>query len=272
VYQLRSHRLGELTSPEIADAISRGVDVAILPVGSTEQHGPHLPLATDSLHTFAVLERVAQALPAILAPLLPIGRAEHHMAFAGTMSVKHETLHALVRDCCESLFQHGFRHVLIYSGHGGNAAPLARIVDDLVHEDGERSIIGCTDWDVYDGALFPCAESLGVGKFAAGWHAGELETSMILRLDPNLVLMERAAPDFLGNLAEVRERLMSEGIQCIAPSGVLGDPRFATREHGEAYLEALTESVIRFFRGALDKVWANERRDDSAGGRPRVAG
>jgi creatinine amidohydrolase/Fe(II)-dependent formamide hydrolase-like protein len=269
---LRSHRLGDLTSPEIADAISRGIDVAILPVGSTEQHGPHLPLATDSLHTFAVLERVAQALPALVAPLLPIGRAEHHMAFAGTMTVRQETLHALIRDCCDSLFLHGFCHVLIYSGHGGNAAPLARIVDDLVHEDAERSIIGCTDWGVYDRALFPRAEALGVGKFAAGWHAGELETSMILALAPDLVLMDRAAPDFLGDLADVRERLMSAGIQAVAPSGVMGDPQSATSDHGEAYLDALTDSITRFFRRELEKRSANERLDNTNGERPRVAG
>ncbi len=162
--------------------------------------------------------------------------------------------------------------MLGYSGHGGNAAPLARIIDDLVREDAGRSIIGCTDWGVYDGALFPCAESLGVGKFAAGWHAGELETSMILKLAPELVLMDRAAPDFLGDLAEVRERLMGAGVQAIAPSGVLGDPRSATPEHGSAYLDALTDSITRFFRRELDRRSASERLDITSGERPRVAG
>jgi len=256
--QLRSHNLADLTSPEVADALLRGIDVVILPVGSIEQHGAHLPLATDSLHTVAVLERVARKLPAVLAPLMPVGRADHHMAFAGTMSLKPETLHALVRDCCDSLFQHGFRHVLIYSGHGGNAAPLARIIDDLMRENAGRSIIGCTDWGIYDGALFPCADAFGVSTFAAGWHAGELETSMILALDADLVLMERAAPGFLGNLADVRGKLMSEGIQAIAPSGVLGDPRAATREHGQAYLEALTENITRFFHDELEKGRAGD--------------
>jgi creatinine amidohydrolase len=259
--------LGELTSPEIAEAIAAGIDVALLPVGSTEQHGAHLPMATDSIHTFAVLERAADALPALVAPLLPIGRAEHHMAFAGTMSVKQETLHALVRDCCESLFAHGFRRVLIWSGHGGNAGPLARIVEALRAEMG-RSIIGCTDWEIYDEALFPCAERLGVDKFAAGWHAGELETSMILELAPELVLMERAAPDFLGELAgEVRDRLMADGVQAIAPSGVLGDPRSATRANGYAYMQALSDSVTAFFRAALDEARAAEKLSQGTGDR-----
>ncbi len=188
-----------------------------------------------------------------MAPLIPVGRADHHMAFAGTITVRHETLHATIRDWSDSLFRHGFHHVLIYSGHGGNAAPLARIIADLVAEDGRRSIIGCTDWSVYDGALFPRAEALGVRKFEAGWHAGELEASMMLALAPDLVLMDRAAPGFLGDLAEHRDRLMRDGIQAIAPGGVLGDPRLATRDHGEDYLDALSEAVFAFFRNEIDQ-------------------
>lgn len=253
VSSLRSHRLAELTSPEVREAIAGGIDVALLPVGSTEQHGAHLPLSTDSLHTVEVLERVARALPALVAPLLPIGRADHHMAFPGTMTVRQETLHALLRDCCDSLFKHGFRHVLVYSGHGGNAVPLARIIADLTREGPHRDIIGCTDWSVYDNALFPAAEALGVDKFAAGWHAGELETSMILALDARLVLMDRTAAGFLGDLAEEREKLMSKGVQAVAPTGVLGDPRPATAAHGARYLDALTDGVTRFFREELKK-------------------
>ena len=248
---MRSRRLSDLTSPEVGDAIARGIEAVVIPVGSTEQHGPHLPLSTDSLHTVAVLERVAKRLPALLAPLLPVGRADHHMAFPGTISVSHETLHAVVRDWCDSFFRHGFRHVLIYSGHGGNAGPLATIITDLVREDPRRSIIGCTDWTIYDNALFPRARSLGVAVEEAGWHAGELEASMILALDEKLVRMDHAAPGFLGNLAEVRDTLMSKGIQSVAPSGVLGDPRGATRDHGRQYLNVLTDAVTRFFKDEL---------------------
>jgi creatinine amidohydrolase len=242
----------------VGAAIAGGIDSVIMPVGSTEQHGSHLPLSTDSIHTVAVLERVARRLPALVAPLVPVGRADHHMAFAGTITVSHETLHSTIRDWSDSLFRHGFRRVLIYSGHGGNAAPLARIIDDLVAEDGRRNLIGCTDWSVYDGALFPRAEALGVGKFAAGWHAGELEASMILALAPDLVLMDRAAPGFIGDLAEHRDRLMREGIQAIAPSGVLGDPTLATRGRGEAYLDALSDAVFAFFRNEIDRRAAEE--------------
>jgi creatinine amidohydrolase len=248
VEQLRSCRLADLTSPEVADAIAGGVDAVIVPVGSTEQHGAHLPLSTDSLHTVAVVDEVARRLPALVAPLIPVGRADHHMAFAGTITVAHETLHAILRDWSDSFFRHGFRHVLIYSGHGGNAAPLAKIIDDLIGEDSRRSIIGCTDWALYDDTLFAEAEVLGVDKFDAGWHAGELETSMILALDEKLVLMERAAPGFIGDLGPVRHKLATDGVQAIAPSGVLGDPTLATHRRGEAYLTALADGITAFFR------------------------
>lgn len=248
---MRSHRLSELTSPEIGEAIRNGVESIIVPVGSTEQHGAHLPLSTDSLHTVAVLDRVAERLPALVAPLMPVGRADHHMAFPGTITVRHETLHAVLRDWCDSFFRHGFRRVLIYSGHGGNAAPLARIIADLVAENPDRTIIGCTDWSVYDDLLFPVAEQSGVSIEAAGWHAGELETSIILALDEGLVHMDRAAPGFLGHLNDIRETLMTEGLQAVAPSGVLGDPRAASRARGAHYLDALTDGVARFFEAAI---------------------
>jgi creatinine amidohydrolase len=258
--KLRSHRLADLTSPEVAEALSAGVDSVIVPVGSTEQHGAHLPLSTDSLHTVEVLDRVARDLPALVAPLIPVGRADHHMAFPGTITVRQETLHAIIGDWCDSFFRHGFRHVLIYSGHGGNAGPLAAIIADLVAMDGRRSIIGCTDWALYDGTLFPRAEAHGIGKFEAGWHAGELETSMILALDPRLVRMDRARPGFIGDLDACRDVLMRDGVQAIAPSGVLGDPTLGDRERGADYLAALTASITRFFRDAIDRRAAADAR------------
>jgi len=99
-----------------------------------------------------------------------------------------------------------------------------------------------------------------VGQFEAGWHAGELETSMILALDARLVRMEQAAPGFIGDLMPLRDKLMREGVKAIAPTGVLGDPRLATREHGEAYVDALSDSVTRFFRGEVERRRTGEAK------------
>ena len=143
--------------------------------------------------------------------------------------------------------------MLIYSGHGGNAAPLTSIVADLQRGTSRMERDRLHELGGLDDALFPVAEAFGVSKFAAGWHAAELETSMILAMKPELVLMDRAALDFMGDLHQKRDILMAEGVQAIAPTGVLGDPTIATAAHGERYLDALTESVAGFFKDELRK-------------------
>ncbi len=249
--RLRSIRLEDLTWPEIGSAIAAGITSVIVPVGSTEQHGPHLPLAADSLHTVAMLEGVARRLPALLAPLLPVGCSDHHLAFPGTLSVSRETLGHLVGDCCRCLARHGFRHILIYSGHGGNAEPLASIVDDLNRQLGSTRVIGCTDWSVYEETLLGHAARRGIDQTVAGGHSGELEASMILAIRPELVLMEHAAPGYLGDPATIRPRIFSEGIQAISPSGVLGDPRPADTERGNEYLAVMIDRLTQFFQDAI---------------------
>jgi creatinine amidohydrolase/Fe(II)-dependent formamide hydrolase-like protein len=248
---LRSFKLEDLTWPEIKDAMANGILSVLLPVGSTEQHGPHLPLATDSLHTTVMLEAVAPRIPALVAPLLAVGRADHHMAFPGTMSLRQETLTAFVRDCCASLAHHGFRNVLIYSGHGGNAKPLAAAISEIQPELPQIRIIGCTDWSIYDDTLFQRAAELGIDRITAGGHSGELETSMILAFRPELVLMNRVEQGYMGDLEAVRPKLFREGMQAIAANGVLGDPRPGDPRRGREYLDAMIDRLTSFFQAAI---------------------
>jgi len=252
--KLRTVRLEELTWPEIQRALSDGVSSVILPIGSTEQHGPHLPLATDSFHTLTMLEGVAKNLGALLAPLLQVGCSDHHMAFPGTMSIKRETLAAFVRDCCECLQRHGFQNILIYSGHGGNAAPLSEIIADLQAQSPGVRIIGCTDWSVYESTLFGHAARRGIERTVAGGHSGELETSMMLAIRPELVLMARAEPGYLGEPETVRAQIFADGIQAVAPNGILGDPRPGEAARGQEYLDAMIDRLTRFFEDALASV------------------
>jgi creatinine amidohydrolase/Fe(II)-dependent formamide hydrolase-like protein len=248
---LRSFRLEDLTWPEIKAALAGGMTSVVVPVGSTEQHGPHLPLATDSLHTVAVLETVAERLPAFLAPLLPIGRADHHLAFPGTISLRQETFAALIEDCCRSLAGHGFRNILLYSGHGGNAQPLAAIIADVQKRLPDARIIGCTDWSVYEHTLFGCAASHGIGRRVAGGHSGELETSMILALRPDLVLTDRSEPGCMDDPEAVRAKIFADGVHAVTANGVLGDPRPADAARGKEYLDALADRLTLYFRDAL---------------------
>ncbi len=244
----RSLNIADLTWPEIRDALAAGHDSALLPVGSIEQHGPHLPLSTDCLHTVAVLAKVAPSIPALMAPLLPVGRADHHMMFPGSMTLRQETLDALIRDCCESLLRHGFRNVLIYSGHGGNAEPLRRIIEGMGRPADGRRIVGCTDWSLYDDTLFGCAAEHGVDRASAGGHSGELETSMILALEPGLVLMDRSAAGYMGEVAAVREKIFSQGIKSVSENGVLGNPGLGDAVRGREYLDRLAARITEFFK------------------------
>jgi creatinine amidohydrolase len=248
---LRTVHIEELTWPEIQDGIAAGVNSVIIPIGSTEQHGPHLPLGTDSYHTVAVLERVAKRLPAFMAPLLPVGRADHHMGFPGTISIRQETLKAIVHDYCESLSHHGIRNVLVYSGHGGNALPLAAAIAELQPDLADLRIIGCTDWSVYDDTLFRRAADFGINRTTAGGHSGELETSMILALHPNLVHMERAEPGYLGDPAAIRAQLFRDGTRSVTANGILGDPRPGDAARGHEYLDALAGALTAFFVESL---------------------
>ena len=246
-----SIRLEDLTWPDVAAALARGISTVIIPVGSTEQHGPHLPLATDSLHTVAMLEGVARRLPALLAPLLPVGCSDHHLAFPGTLSVTSETLGHLIRDCCRSLARHGFRNILIYSGHGGNAAPLASIIPGVQRELPSMRIIGCTDWAIYEDTLLEQAARRGIDRTVAGGHSGELEASMMLAIRPELVRMERAVPGYLGDPGSTRPRIFAEGVQVVSSNGVLGDPRPAEAERGKEYVAVMIDRLTRFFEDAL---------------------
>jgi creatinine amidohydrolase/Fe(II)-dependent formamide hydrolase-like protein len=248
---LRNVKLEELTWPEIRDAMAGGITSVILPVGSTEQHGPHLPMGTDSMHTAAVLEGVALRIPALLGPMLPVGRADHHMSFPGTLSLRQDTLEAVIRDSCASLVHHGFRNILIYSGHGGNAKPLATIIAAIQPMLPEVRIIGCTDWAIYDDTLFGLATKLGVSRSAAGGHSGELETSMILAIRPDLVLMDQAELGYTGDLELVRPELFHEGIESVTANGVLGDPTQGEAGRGQKYLDALVDRLTEFFGNAL---------------------
>ncbi len=120
---MQKRNLFEMTRPEVEQAIASGIDTVIVPFGSTEQHGLHLPLGTDAILGEALGDRVARSLGnALLAPGLPIGCSEHHMDFAGSMTLSQETFIQVVADLCRSLAHHGFKHIALIPTHGGNFA------------------------------------------------------------------------------------------------------------------------------------------------------
>ena len=224
--------------------------VVLLPVASTEQHGPHLPTGVDDMLVTAVCRRAARLLapgtPIVVAPAVPFGLADHHLAFGGTFSLSLPTYHALLRDLCRSILRAGFRKVVMVNGHGGNIAGLAAISAELTRE---------LDAPVATATYFMVAadEVAGVLDDQTGvMHACEAETSMMMALAPELVdasrLSEAHGPafDIAASLMPTLKRFTP--FDQVTTSGVAGDARRATAAKGEALLQAYAGALAARLR------------------------
>ena len=245
----RAREMTRMTSPEVGAALGRGQTTAIVVLGAQEQHGPHLPLATDSLwgeHLARVLaERLGDAL---VAPVVPVGVSPEHMRFPGTISLQPGTLAAVLEDYVASLERHGFRRIVVLPSHGGNFAPLEAELPGLRERHPALQIVAYTDLIGLVEAASTVAAERGVSPDEAGAHAGEWETSMMLATEPDSVHQERGEVGYLGPLAPVLHRINREGIESVAPNGVLGDPAKASAEHGHAYLERMVDLLVDHVR------------------------
>ena len=223
--------------------------VVILPIGSVEQHGPHLPTHVDSLLIGEVARRAARRIcstvPVVVAPTVWTGLAEHHMSLGGTLSLDYSTFFALLSCLCRSLVRDGFSRLLLLNGHGGNIAALTVAVNELAVE--LNAPIATTSYWTLASKQF--AEILE--KQTTVRHAGEAETSMMLALVPDLVDMSRAAnavgpterelAEVAGNDAVHRWRSFKSRTH----HGAIGDPRAASAEKGERLLEAAADTVAQ---------------------------
>jgi creatinine amidohydrolase len=239
-------RMEEMTWPEIKRAIESGYTTAVFAVGSTEQHGPHLPEMTDARIGEDVGERVARKIGhALQARTIDVGVSEHHLAFAGTISLKPETLALVLRDYVDSLARHGFTRIVIVPTHGGNFATVRQAIVAARTKHPAVDVMGATDLLALTGFLERLSVEHGVSAEEAGAHAGENEASMMLALEEGLVKTEHYAPGYLGPLGEAEAQLIFEkGMPTLTSNGVLGDPRKASAAKGEAYLEGFANFVI----------------------------
>lgn len=235
--------LDRMSWPEVKAELEAGRDTVVVAFGATEQHGPHLPLATDALLGDHVARLVAERLDAFVAPTVRVGCSEHHLAFPGTLSISAETFHAVVGDLVRSLARGGFRKVVLVPTHGGNFAPLAAAVEKLGPVEGVE-IKAVTDLR----ALFAIAQvgldEYGVSFGEGGLHAGEWETSMMMAIHPELVHAERGEPGFTGDMQEAIGSVFDGGVDALSPNGVIGDPARASTEHGARYWDELTALVL----------------------------
>lgn len=216
--------LADLPSPVVARRAADGAVLAV-PFGSTEQHGAHLPLSTDTDVAVALCERLAAARRDVLvAPAVAYGSSGEHAGFAGTLSIGRDAVETVALELGRSATE-TFRHVLFVSAHGGNAEPVTSAVRRLR------------------------AESRDVRLFQPRWegdpHAGGAETSMLLALRPGAVRMEHAVAGDQRPLAELMPVLRTGGVRAVTGTGVLGDPTGATADAGAALLAALAADLLR---------------------------
>ena len=251
------YRYDELTWPEMRQAIAQQ-PVVLLPFGTIEDHGPHLPINTDNVIVEAIcLEAARRAAGDVLVmPLVAYGLDEHHMDFPGTVSVDIQTLLAYVADVASSVARHGFTHVLIVNGHGSNEpiADLAarRVVLETGAICGAMSPNAAIDPTLAEPVFSEMRQSAPGGVA----HAGEYETAMMLHLRPDLVHMDRAVREmgqikldhFNWDYPEPSVLSWQDWWSRMSESGVCGDPTVATAEFGQALFEETVENFVRFVR------------------------
>jgi len=247
--------LARMSWPDVKAALPR-VEVAVLPTGSTEQHGPAMALATDTAIAYGLAERLAARLHprALLLPPLPFGVSPHHMSFPGTLTLTAETFQAVVFEVIRSLQAHGLKRVLIVNGHGGNQTSLNLAVTKAQHTLGMKAAV--MFWlDLVDDVIRQHVTSERYG------HACEVETSLAWFLNPELVQVQSlAAGQMTAYSAKYTDRRVRSDFgvpfmwEELTTNGALGDARKASVELGAILCDAILERTVTFLRDFLTET------------------
>lgn len=241
-----------LTRPEICDIVAHGKAIAVLPIGSIEQHGPHLPLGTDSYtaayYAREFLKKVHTDVDFLVLPQLFYALSVEHITYPTTISLKPETLLNILRDIGEALKHTGFKKLMIINGHGGNDH-LLEVVAREIHKLGIQ---------VFIGSYIAVAGALGIDPLAV--HACKVETSIMMEIHPELVRHDKITPE-LDKSAEkwlklcechsaVSETWFAEEV---AVDGVIGEPTKASLEIGRDWVGKLTDELAKGIAYMLEK-------------------
>jgi creatinine amidohydrolase len=241
------HRfLPYLTWTDVDALPDKANTVIVLPAGAMEQHGPHLPIAVDSLIASGVvghaLAKLDASIPAFGLPPVVYGKSDEHLHFPGTLTIPGTTLLETITAIGESVYRAGFRKLLIVNGHGGQPQVMEMAARELRVRHGDYLVVPHFTWRVANVA----GQFLAPKEKALAMHAGHAETAIILALAPETVRMDRAQPNY--GPEWTAKTLSADRVAAawtardFGPSGVIGDPTPATREQGEQILASLAAS------------------------------
>jgi creatinine amidohydrolase len=233
----RSQASGLLPLDTTEDVRTGRAGVAVLPIGSFEQHGAYLPLVTDTVIACTVAREIAAAYPVHHLPPVTISCSHEHAAWPGTVSISAATLHAVVRDIAGSLGRSGIGALVLVNGHGGNYV-LRNVVQESVGSGIRMALFpGSADWDA-------ARARAGVQTSSnSDMHAGEVETSILLHAHPELVRPGYESSDWT---ADDRKHLLTLGMPAYTESGVIGRPSLASAGKGKELLAGLVDSFDEY--------------------------
>jgi creatinine amidohydrolase len=224
--------LQEMKHPEIKDYLEQKKSI-IVPFGSTEQHGPHLPMGTDTFVAACIAEEVGKRTRTVVAPVMPVGFSPGlHTLFPGTITIGAQTYISLIEDILGSIVTIGFRDMLVLTGHGMNWPPLKTAMMEFLNtHDGRAMVMGY--WET--------EEVKALMEEGDGVHCTILETSMMLYLRPELVEMEKGFNEY----RQTRFMLGKNEIGQVSSSGTIAETMKSTEEKGEAIFEAAVAGIVK---------------------------
>jgi creatinine amidohydrolase len=259
-------QLERMSWVEVKEAVKEANGVALIPIGAMEEHGPHLPVGTDSIETYEIARLAALQAKVVVTPLVWFGNSRAFMDFPGTITLQPDTLGKVIKDIAMSLIHHGFNKPVIVDGHGGNYGMLDLVVEDLHLETGALA----THIRVWEMGSVPKPE----GVPAYDGHGGISETSAMMHLMPDDVAVDKFVdskpevditrfgsvfPSPGGQLSRgpvVFSLTMAEMVEV----GHHGDPKLASAERGKALMEVKAKALVEFLL-ALKNDQVNFRKD-----------
>jgi creatinine amidohydrolase len=219
----------------------------VLPFGAYEQHGPHLPLCTDTVMATHLARPVAERVGGLLLPSVAYGETSNNAGFPGTVSLSFDTVRSIALDICTALVRHGARSLVIVNGDFGNQAPL-KLASREAHERLEFPVL-VVDYPGLPAIAAQVCETPPAGP--GFYHADELETSVMLAAAPHSVRMERAMAEYPAFPPTYPAAFA--GLETISTSGVFGDPRAATADKGRLLLDRLVDEATILVQAFLDR-------------------